>query len=1336
MNTYRSIYYWLRSCYLEMVPLLGVITNRPCTQEHRSATVAHSGKQGYAQLVWTALLVTGILAGSATSSHAQFELPDLGGNVSITGPTVATQNSTQTYNLSSDEIITSTTWSAFGGQIISSTNFSVTVRWTSVGTGSVSASVNTWLNTYFTSLSVLVNSSTPAQPSTPTVLSSSCGHTTLRRGTPPSGVTWYWQSSSSGTATSNSGTDYTVNNSGWVYLRARNSAGEWSTGSASLNVSVIQNPAMPPTPSQNASCGNTTLTRGAPPIGETWYWQTSSGGTSTGNNSSTYTMGNSGTVYLRSRHDLSGCWSSARTVNVTVTQAVVPNTPSQTQSCGQTVLTWAGTPPAGASWYWQTSSTGTSTAHSGSTYTATSSGTVYLRSRTYGPVCWSTAVAIPVSVNPGAATPQIIDIDYTLDGPVLTRNNPPSGQVFYWQGTNPNGTDTGGSELTYSIVNPGTYYIRGRNNNGCWGNSTSFNYAGIAQTPSAVTADAHQPGQVTLGWHGAGNETRFIVYRATSAAGPFQPIANLSSATIAYVDNNVDYSITYYYRIQAEVGAERSIGSAPVLVTPPAPAGLSTELVHEPQYNGNISAIKWKNYAGKEEKLYTYRYDAMNRITDANYAQGTTTNGLWTTTAARGGFNVESISYDLNGNIKTMNRQALAEDLKKIDEMQYSYLGNQLTKVNDNATEGGFKDGDNTNDDYDYDDNGNITFDRNKGIDMVEYNILNLPKRVVKDDGQYLTYTYDAIGSKLSQQVYDANDQLQKQTEYMGEFIYEDGQLQIIQHEEGRIVPDDGHYEYQYHLRDHLGNVRTTFTTEPETITYLATMEYGNAQEEETLFSGVAETRGTQPLASQSPDKVAILNANQPVGPSISLQVGAGDVLNIETYAYFESGSGFSNPIDQIAFISSVAGVFGGVNGGTEGQQQLFDAFNELLTGTITGSDDDNVPAAGITYLLFDQNMVWQDAGYIPVTDQAEEAKELLKFDPVIVQEAGYLYFYVSNESQTLLRTFFDDIKVVHEHSPVVQVDDYYPFGLTYNGYQRADNTLNNFLFNGKEVQSDLGLGWTDFHARQYDASIGRMLSIDPLSELVLDWTPYRFGFNNPIRYSDPTGLMEVDENGNVTYNTAEEISDFFTGFNERYGNSGGGDCEDDDCEEAKRKRRYEAHDAGFFSKEWWQWLLSDEGIEYAVNFLHQSEGSGTLSEDASTLEKVDDMVKVYLGGKIIKFIRIPGFKGKVKAIKKGQDVSVKSYKEAQEVLFEAFPNAVKTKGSGPRSQEATSRLKKSFKKQPTGSYHMDYKFNDKDVLYGHEELPDFHPHKTTPHINYMTPGGKKGTIFIILPKN
>ena len=46
--------------------------------------------------------------------------------------------------------------------------------------------------------------------------------------------------------------------------------------------------------------------------------------------------------------------------------------------------------------------------------------------------------------------------------------------------------------------------------------------------------------------------------------------------------------------------------------------------------------------------------------------------------------------------------------------------------------------------------------------------------------------------------------------------------------------------------------------------------------------------------------------------------------------------------------------------------------------------------------------------------------------------------------------------------------DDYYPFGLAYNSYSRENSVPQDLKFNGKEEQTELGLGWLDYGARMY----------------------------------------------------------------------------------------------------------------------------------------------------------------------------------------------------------------------------------------------------------------------------
>jgi uncharacterized protein RhaS with RHS repeats len=110
----------------------------------------------------------------------------------------------------------------------------------------------------------------------------------------------------------------------------------------------------------------------------------------------------------------------------------------------------------------------------------------------------------------------------------------------------------------------------------------------------------------------------------------------------------------------------------------------------------------------------------------------------------------------------------------------------------------------------------------------------------------------------------------------------------------------------------------------------------------------------------------------------------------------------------------------------------------------------------------------------------------------------------------------------------------------------------------------------------------------------------------------------------------------------------------------------------------------------------------------------------------------------KIKALQSGKDVTVSNFSEADKVLFGAFPNARKVRGSGNKCSQKTIRQKRAFKlnkndkEKSCAVYHKDYQSNpETGILYGHEELPDGHPHKTTPHINVLTPEGKKATIFI-----
>ncbi len=84
----------------------------------------------------------------------------------------------------------------------------------------------------------------------------------------------------------------------------------------------------------------------------------------------------------------------------------------------------------------------------------------------------------------------------------------------------------------------------------------------------------------------------------------------------------------------------------------------------------------------------------------------------------------------------------------------------------------------------------------------------------------------------------------------------------------------------------------------------------------------------------------------------------------------------------------------------------------------------------------------------------------------------------------------------------VLQENHYDPWGTTIGALGISGN--NRFLYTGKETQQETG--YIDFGARQYDPITGRWNGLDVLSERYYAWSPYHYGYNNPIKNIDPDG--------------------------------------------------------------------------------------------------------------------------------------------------------------------------------------------------------------------------------------
>ena len=240
----------------------------------------------------------------------------------------------------------------------------------------------------------------------------------------------------------------------------------------------------------------------------------------------------------------------------------------------------------------------------------------------------------------------------------------------------------------------------------------------------------------------------------------------------------------------------------------------------KPCFNGDIIWQRWK--VGSEPDLqrnFLYNYDDLDRLTCATYGEGMfgfDNRNRYTT----------RYTYDKNGNMLSLKRNGLQDDgsYSLIDDMAMQYDGNQITLATDDADgpfyagAWHFRDGADEDEEYQYDENGNLTQDLNSNISLVEYNFLNLPSRIEFMDGSSARYTYDATGRKLRAEYLKAGTQDTLRTDYCGNLIYEQGRPHMLLVDGGYVtfnVNDNVNdsMQWHYYLKDHLGNNRVVVNT-------------------------------------------------------------------------------------------------------------------------------------------------------------------------------------------------------------------------------------------------------------------------------------------------------------------------------------------------------------------------------------------------------------------------------------------------------------------------------------------------------------------------------------------
>jgi len=546
-------------------------------------------------------------------------------------------------------------------------------------------------------------------------------------------------------------------------------------------------------------------------------------------------------------------------------------------------------------------------------------------------------------------------------------------------------------------------------------------------------------------------------------------------------------------------------------------------LSNTPLYNGNITAVMWKTAsmgqatqeATNGQRAYKYTYDKSDKMLSATFAahdNGTSWNKQVNTLN-------ESATYDHNGNILSLvryqNNRSLSGTVvgsaaKVLDNLVYTHAtGNQLTKVEDRSgnTEG-FKNV-NTTTEYTYNVAGSQTKDDNKGISSIAYNVMGKPLTVNFTSGKKVEYIYDASGGKRTVKVYQGAT-LETTTDYSGGFVYESGTLSFFSSPEGRVVKNGSNYEYQYAIADHQGNTRVMFSgTTPAPTAITATFE-GGGSDNANLFSSVDASKVVPFTAANhtaSGSKVIKMNQTYAAGPAKSIKVYPGDRIDAEVWSYHENNSGFgSGHASVAAMVTAVATAFGGASGGGGESGSIYDGVNTALGGFGLGNDPgDGAPAAYLNYIQFDQQYKVLNFGFKKVK-ATRYTLDSVRFYDIRIKEPGYIFVYLSYEDESNNWVYFDDFKVTHTKSNIVQANEYYPFGMqTASSWTRENATDNKFLANGG-TELNRTTGNYDLEFRNYDPVLARMNQVDPMAAKYASQTPYNYSFNNPVSLNDPNG--------------------------------------------------------------------------------------------------------------------------------------------------------------------------------------------------------------------------------------
>lgn len=522
--------------------------------------------------------------------------------------------------------------------------------------------------------------------------------------------------------------------------------------------------------------------------------------------------------------------------------------------------------------------------------------------------------------------------------------------------------------------------------------------------------------------------------------------------------------------------------------------GQQETVTHDQNWNGNINgtsmdynfnAITAFTAAPNDmikPLLYGYKYDPMNRMTQADATVG---DFIQTGSLASQSYQIGDldVNYDKIGNIISLHRTMLNDANDPInylafDHFNYVYGNGNNRLISVQGLSGS------ASRNYTYDEMGNLVSDDARDMVSTKYARTAYPYQVTKDnngDTEIIDYLYsiddqriykrftDNLGTKESYYLKDAfgstvaiyvNNTSGEEWSYFISGsereceITPHGNFTPFTNSGVTYTPDDvaiGVDMIKFYLYDHLGNTRITYT--PDKVVTLDE----EIIHDDFLYGSFDDWHGK--VTTNGDVWVDLENTSNALAVTVEPQAVNGVSKNVN----YLSGGPFAYDVTIDVDLGSTSGLEMSITNALPNTQTLTQGVN---TFTITPSAMSSVIS-------------------ILPTDNSQTHN--FTINSMVIEKQNATVFVTQ-----------DDIN---------QVVDYYPYGKVLREYINGDQER--YLTTQHERDQVTGLDYRG--ARYYDADVARFLSLDPLASDFPAWSAYNYVMGNPVMLVDPDGRAPQD---------------------------------------------------------------------------------------------------------------------------------------------------------------------------------------------------------------------------------